>query len=52
MAVNRKYTIFQAEDKLWCLRMPEGEIYDGESYVTEAAAQASADRKNTCVVKH
>lgn len=50
--MNRKYTIFQADDHLWFLRTPEGEIYDGESYVTEAAAQASADRKNTRVVKH
>lgn len=48
----RGYTIFQAEDNLWCIKRPDGTVIDGESYVTKAAAQASVDRWTTGKVRH
>lgn len=47
-----RYTVYQAEDGLWCLRGPDGFPYDGGSYISQAAAQASADRKNSKKVLH
>lgn len=40
------YTIYQSDDRLWCLKDPNGQHFDGESYITKNAAQHSADLKN------